>query len=36
MKFGYAIFYVKDLETTINFYESAFGLKRKFIHESGY
>ena len=36
MKFGYTILYVKDVEKTILFYESAFGLKKKFIHESGY
>ena len=36
MKFGYAILYVKDVEKTVTFYESAFGLKRKFVHESGY
>src|SRR5438128_12081573 len=36
MKFGYTILYVKDLEKTVAFYESAFGLKRKFVHEGGY
>ena len=36
MKFGYTILYVKDVEQTVAFYESAFGLKRKFVHESGY
>ena len=36
MKFGYTILYVKDLETTMKFYETAFGLKKKFVHESGY
>ena len=36
MKFGYTILYVKDVERTVAFYESAFGLKRKFVHESGY
>ena len=36
MKFGYMILYVKDVEKTVAFYESAFGLKRKFVHESGY
>jgi predicted enzyme related to lactoylglutathione lyase len=36
MKFGYTILYVKDVESTVAFYESAFGLKRKFVHESGY
>jgi lactoylglutathione lyase len=36
MKFGYTILYVKDVEGTVAFYESAFRLKRKFVHESGY
>jgi len=36
MKFGYTILYVKDVGKTVAFYESAFGLKRKFVHESGY
>src|SRR3954464_2196514 len=36
MKFGYTILYVKDVEKTVAFYESAFGLKRKFVHEGGY
>src|SRR5438874_7074164 len=36
MKFGYAILYVKDVEKTVAFYESAFRLKRKLVHESGY
>ena len=36
MKFGYTILYVKDVEKTVAFYESAFGLKRKFVHESEY
>lgn len=34
MKFGYTIFYVEDVSKTIEFYENAFSLKRKFIHES--
>ena len=36
MKFGYTILYVNDIEKTMMFYEKAFGLKQKFIHESGY
>jgi uncharacterized glyoxalase superfamily protein PhnB len=36
MKFGYTILYVEDVATTVAFYEAAFGLKRKFVHESGY
>lgn len=36
MKFGYTILYVQDVEKTVAFYESAFRLKRRFVHESGY
>jgi lactoylglutathione lyase len=35
MKFGYAILYVEDIEGAVSFYEEAFGLKRRFVHESG-
>jgi lactoylglutathione lyase len=35
MKLGYIIYYVRNVEETILFYEKAFSLKRKFIHESG-
>jgi len=35
MRLGYTILYVEDVERTIEFYESAFGLKKLFIHESG-
>jgi len=31
MKYGYTIFYVKDVEQTIQFYEKAFGFARKFL-----
>ncbi len=34
MKFGYTIIYVADVPATVAFYEQAFGLKRRFIHES--
>jgi lactoylglutathione lyase len=34
MKFGYTIIYVPDVLKTLKFYENAFGLKRKFVHES--
>lgn len=34
MKFGYTIIYVADVPGTIEFYETAFGLTRRFIHES--
>jgi lactoylglutathione lyase len=33
--FSHTIFYVKDLEKIIAFYEKAFGIKPKFVHESG-
>ncbi len=36
MRFGYTILYVTDVEATVSFYELAFGLKRLFVHESGY
>ena len=36
MKFGYALLYVEDVAKTVEFYESAFGLKRRFVHEAGY
>src|SRR5690349_15886080 len=31
MKFGYTILYVDDVEATVAFYESAFGLKRTMV-----
>eukprot|EP01089_Gocevia_fonbrunei_P012421 TRINITY_DN2940_c0_g1_i1.p1 TRINITY_DN2940_c0_g1~~TRINITY_DN2940_c0_g1_i1.p1 ORF type:complete len:354 (-),score=68.00 TRINITY_DN2940_c0_g1_i1:159-1220(-) len=34
LKFAYTILYVKDVEKTVDFYEKAFGLKRRFVHES--
>jgi lactoylglutathione lyase len=34
MKFGYTIIYVRDIIKTIEFYERAFGMTRKFVHES--
>jgi len=34
VKFGYTIIYVKDVVQTVDFYEKAFGLTRRFIHES--
>jgi catechol 2,3-dioxygenase-like lactoylglutathione lyase family enzyme len=36
MKFGYTIVYVPDVEASIGFFENAFGLKRRFVHPSGY
>ena len=34
MKLGYIIHYVSDVVKTMTFYESAFGLERKMLHES--
>ncbi|MEI8295892.1 MAG: VOC family protein [Alphaproteobacteria bacterium] len=36
MKFGYTIVYVADVAASLGFFEKAFGLKTRFIHESGY
>ncbi len=36
MKFGYTIIYTDDVTKSIEFFENAFGIKRRFIHESGY
>jgi uncharacterized glyoxalase superfamily protein PhnB len=36
MKFGCMILYVPNVEQTVAFYESVFGLKLNFVHESGY
>jgi catechol 2,3-dioxygenase-like lactoylglutathione lyase family enzyme len=35
MKLGYTILYVPDVEASLRFFERAFGLKRRFLHESG-
>jgi len=35
MKFAYTILYVRDVGRSLAFYESAFGLQRRFLHESG-
>jgi lactoylglutathione lyase len=34
MKLGYIIVYVPNVLVTVEFYERAFGLKRRFVHES--
>src|SRR5262245_24466797 len=34
MKLGYCILYVPDVPAALAFYESAFGLSRRFLHES--
>ncbi len=36
MKFGYTIVYVPDVLASVEFFEKAFGMKRRFVHESGY
>lgn len=36
MKFAYTIIYTRDVTASIEFFEKAFGLQRRFIHESGY
>jgi catechol 2,3-dioxygenase-like lactoylglutathione lyase family enzyme len=35
MKFAYTILYVPDVARAVEFYESAFGFQRRFVHESG-
>lgn len=35
MKLGYTILYVSDVSQTVAFYEQAFGLKLRFMDESG-
>ena len=35
MKLGYTILYVPDVDASLRFFERAFGLKRRFLHESG-
>jgi lactoylglutathione lyase len=35
MKFGYVILYVPDVAKAVAFYEEAFGLVRRFVHEAG-
>lgn len=35
MKLGYAILYVPDVRASLRFYEQAFGLATKFLHEGG-
>jgi lactoylglutathione lyase len=34
MKLGYSSVYVADVLATVAFYEKAFGLARRFVHES--
>jgi lactoylglutathione lyase len=35
MKLGYVIAYVPDVGASLAFFEAAFGLSRRFLHESG-
>ena len=35
MKLGYVILYVPDVAGAVAFYENAFGVARRFVHESG-
>lgn len=35
MKLGYTIVYVPDVAQSLGFFERAFGLSRRFLHESG-
>ena len=35
MKLGYTILYVPDVMAAVEFYERAFSLKRRYVHESG-
>ncbi len=34
MKYGYTILYVEDVMKTVTFYENAFGLTTRFVHDS--
>ncbi|WP_035058334.1 VOC family protein [Andreprevotia chitinilytica] len=34
MQLGYTLFYVADVPATVVFYEQAFSLPRRFVHES--
>lgn len=35
MKLGYTIIYVPDVAASLRFFEEAFGMTRRFLHESG-
>lgn len=35
MKFKYTILYVGNVKETLDFYEAAFGMSRKMLHEGG-
>lgn len=36
MKLGYTLFYVDNVEQTMNFYALAFGFEKGFVHENQY
>jgi hypothetical protein len=36
MIFGYAVVDVPDVLASVEFFEKAFGLKRRFVHDSSY
>lgn len=36
MRFGYLLLYVPDVLAAADFYEKAFGLPRRLVHEDGY
>ncbi len=35
MQFGYTILYVEDVKRSLTFYEKAFGMQTKFLHDGG-
>ena len=35
MKFSYTIVYVSNVAASLDFFERAFGLQRRFLHEAG-
>ncbi|GIW08121.1 MAG: lactoylglutathione lyase [Dehalococcoidia bacterium] len=35
MRYGYTILYVPDVSATVDFYERAFGLERRFVDPNG-
>ena len=35
MQLGYTILYVEDVKRSVEFYQQAFGLTAKFVHEEG-
>lgn len=35
VRFGYTILYVPDVREAVDFYEAAFGMTQRFLHDSG-